>query len=145
MGFPGGSLGKESACNTGDTRAVDLIPRSGRSSRGGHGNPLQYSCLENPTDRRTWRARVHGSQRLGHDWSDWTQHICYSCLNCPTDFDVLFCFLHSLHISAGEISIGLSLNSFLFLWQFFIHWFAHQNCSSFLSYFFPLPFYFSLS
>ena len=43
--FPGGSDGKESSCKTQD---LDLIPRLGRSPGGGHGNPLQYSCLENP-------------------------------------------------------------------------------------------------
>ena len=35
----------------------------------GHGNPLQYSCLENPMDRGAWQATVHGSQRVGHDWA----------------------------------------------------------------------------
>ena len=44
MGFPGGSDGKESACNVGD---LGLIAGLGRSPEGGHGNPLQYSCLEN--------------------------------------------------------------------------------------------------
>ena len=43
MGLPGGSDGKESACNAGD---LDSIPGLGRSPGGGHGNPLQYSCLE---------------------------------------------------------------------------------------------------
>ena len=47
MGFPGGSDGKESACNAGD---ADSVPESGRSPGGGKGNPLQYSCLENPID-----------------------------------------------------------------------------------------------
>ena len=46
--FPGGSEGKESACNPGDS---DVIPGSGRSPGGRNGNPLQYSCLENPMDR----------------------------------------------------------------------------------------------
>ena len=46
--FPGGSDSKESACNAGDPGS---IPGSGRSLGGGHGNPLQYSCLESPTDR----------------------------------------------------------------------------------------------
>ena len=49
-------IGKESACNAGDS---SLIPGSGRSPGGGHGNPLQYSCLENPMDRGAWRAKVH--------------------------------------------------------------------------------------
>ena len=46
--------------DTGDVKDLDLIPGLGRSLRGGHGNPLQYSCLENPMDRRVWWATVHG-------------------------------------------------------------------------------------
>ena len=53
MGFPGGSVGKETACNAGDTGYMGSVPGLERSSGGGHGNPLQYSCLENPIDRRT--------------------------------------------------------------------------------------------
>ena len=56
MDFPGGSVGKESACNAGDT---GLIPGSGRSPEGGHGNLLQYSCLENSVDRGVWQTTVH--------------------------------------------------------------------------------------
>ena len=52
-GFPGGSVGKESACNAGDPGS---IPRLGRSSREGNCNPLQYSCLGNPVDRGAWQA-----------------------------------------------------------------------------------------
>ena len=58
-GFPGGSVGKESACNVGDTGDVCSISGSGRSPGEGHGNPLQYSCLENPMDRGGWWATVH--------------------------------------------------------------------------------------
>ena len=58
-GFPGGSVGKESICNAGDLRDMDLIPGSRRSPGGGHGNPFQYSCLENPMDRGAWWATVH--------------------------------------------------------------------------------------
>ena len=57
-GFPGGSMGKESACNAGDARDSGLIPGWGRSPGGGHGNPLQYSCLENPMDRGAWQSRL---------------------------------------------------------------------------------------
>ena len=57
-GFPGGSLGKESSCNAGDTEDTSLVPGLGRSPRGGHGNPLQYSCLEDSMDRGDWRATV---------------------------------------------------------------------------------------
>ena len=54
-GFPGGSEVKASACNAGDS-----IPESGRSPGEGNGNPLQYSCLENPMDGGAWWATVHG-------------------------------------------------------------------------------------
>ena len=62
--FPHSSVGKESACNAGD---LGSIPGSGRSPEEGNGNPLQYSCLENPTDRVAWHATVHGVTRVGHD------------------------------------------------------------------------------
>ena len=69
LGFPGGSDGKESTCNAGD---LALIPGLGRSPGRGHGNPLQYFCLENPMDRGAWRATVHGVSRIRHDWA--TKH-----------------------------------------------------------------------
>ena len=50
---------KHLPANAGNIRDVDSIPGSGRSPGGGHGNPLQYSCLENPTDRGVWQATVH--------------------------------------------------------------------------------------
>ena len=57
VGFPGGSEVKVSACNAED---LGSIPGSGRSPGEGNGNPLQYSCLENPMDRGAWWAPVHG-------------------------------------------------------------------------------------
>ena len=57
-------LVKESACNAGD---LGSITRSGRSPGEGNGNPLQYSCLENPMVRRAWGATVHGVARVGRD------------------------------------------------------------------------------
>ena len=56
-GFPGGSDGRESACNAGDQ---GLIPGSGRPPGEGNSNPLKYSCLKNSMDRGAWRATVHG-------------------------------------------------------------------------------------
>ena len=53
-----GSVGKESACNAGDTGDAGLIPGLGRSLGEGNGNPLQYSCLENPMDRGAWLGTV---------------------------------------------------------------------------------------
>ena len=64
MGFPHSSVGKESACSAGD---LGSIPGSGRSPGEGNGNPLQYSCLENPMDRGVWQATTHGVARVGHD------------------------------------------------------------------------------
>ena len=60
-GFPGGSVGKESARNVGDP---DSIPGSGRSPEEGNGNPLQYSCLENSMDGGAWRATVYRVSRV---------------------------------------------------------------------------------
>ena len=51
---------KSSPANAGDIRDVGLVPELGRSPGGGHGNLLQYSCLENPMDRGAWQAIVHG-------------------------------------------------------------------------------------
>ena len=51
---------KNPPASGGDSRDVGLIPESGRSAGGGHGSPLQYSCLQNPLDRAAWWAAVHG-------------------------------------------------------------------------------------
>ena len=66
LGFPGDSVGKESACNVGD---LGLIPGLGRSPGGGHGNPLQYSCLESPHGQRS----LAGCSPWGHKESDTTE------------------------------------------------------------------------
>ena len=70
-----------------DAKDAGLIPGSGRSPEGENGNPLQYSCLENPMGRGAWWATVVGSQRVGHD---------YACTH--TSFSELFllCLLFSL-------------------------------------------------
>ena len=62
--FPSGSDHEESACHAGD---LGSDPGSGRSPGEGNGNPLQYSCLENPMDRGAWQAAVHGFTK------SWTQ------------------------------------------------------------------------
>ena len=55
----GGAVVKNPPANAGDKRDAGSIPESGRSPGGGHGNPLQYSCLENPMDRGAWQATVY--------------------------------------------------------------------------------------
>ena len=72
MGFLGGANGKEPLANAGDIRGVGLIPGLRRSPKGGHGHPLQYSCLENPMDRGAWSATVHGVTEL--DTTEETEH-----------------------------------------------------------------------
>ena len=66
LGFPGGSDSKESICDAGD---LGSIPGWGRSPGGGHGNPLQYSCLENPHGQRS----LAGYNPWGHKESDTTE------------------------------------------------------------------------
>ena len=74
--FPGDSDGKASACNTGDPGS---IPGLGRSPGEGKGNPLQYSCLENPRDRGAWQATVHGVAKSRTRLSHFTSlHFLYS-------------------------------------------------------------------
>ena len=84
-GFPGGSLVKYPPANEGDTGDVGSIPGSGKSPGGGNGNPLQYSCLENPKDRGAWWTTVRGITEL-----DTTQH---------TRGDR--CLLSQLHVCRG--------------------------------------------
>ena len=57
---------KKPPANAGDIRGAGSVPRSGRSLGGGHANLLQYSFLENPTDRGAWRATVH---RVAKSWT----------------------------------------------------------------------------
>ena len=59
MGLPGALAVKNPSANAGDIRVTGSIPGLGRSPGGGHGNPLQYSCLENPMDRGAWWVIVH--------------------------------------------------------------------------------------
>ena len=84
----GGSEVKTSACNAGD---LGSIPGSGRSPGEGNGNPLQYSCLENPMDGGAWWATVHGVAKSWTRLSDFTSlHFIIilfnHLINCPTAF-----------------------------------------------------------
>ena len=66
--FPGGPSGiKNSPANRGDERDTGSIPGLGRSLGGGHGDPLQYSCLENPHGQRSLAGHYHGVAKSGHD------------------------------------------------------------------------------
>ena len=76
MGFPGGASVKNPSANAGDIRDTSSIPRSGRSLGGGLGNPLQYSCLENPIDRVAWWAIVHGVTKNQTQLKQLSMHTC---------------------------------------------------------------------
>ena len=75
VGFPGGSEVKVPASNAGN---LGSIPGSGRSPREGNGNPLQYSCLENPMDGGAWWATVHGVTKSRTRLSDFTFTFTFS-------------------------------------------------------------------
>ena len=78
MGFPGGMVVKNLHATAGDIGEAELVPNLGRSPGGGKGNPLQYSCLENPMDRGVWRATVHGVA-VGHDRACTHMHTYRHC------------------------------------------------------------------
>ena len=84
LAFPGGSSSKESACNAGN---LGLIPGSGRSPGGGHGNPLQYSCWENSMDRGAWGLTVHKvAKRLSNSYTHTHTHTHTIRLYQPSEF-----------------------------------------------------------
>ena len=87
IGFPSGSDGKQSACNVGD---LGLIPGLGRSPGGGHGNPLQYSCLENPHGLRS----LAGHSPWGCEESDTTEWLstAHKVLDSKSHWDRSFVF-----------------------------------------------------
>ena len=88
VGFPGGLVVKESACNAGDSGNVGLIPGLGRSPGEGNGNLLQYSCQGNPMVRGVWQATVLGIAK------SWTQ---LSYFTHTTDYEVVSHWGFDLH------------------------------------------------
>ena len=81
-GFPGGSDGKESACNVGD---LGLTPGSGRFPGEGNGNPLQYSCWRVPWTEEPGGLQSMGSRRVGQNWATNT-HKCLKVLPCELKY-----------------------------------------------------------
>ena len=95
LGFPDGSNGKESACSAGD---LGLIPGSGKSPGKGHGNQLQYSCLENSMERGAWQA---GYSSWGLEELDTTERLIFSLQSLsvfPPDHNVCSCVIHTHHL-----------------------------------------------
>ena len=75
-GFPGGSVVKNLPANAGDTGDTGLVPESGRFPGGGHGNSLQYPCLESPKNRGAWWAAVHRIANSQTRLSDLAHVLC---------------------------------------------------------------------
>ena len=82
MDFPGGASGKEHACHAGDRRNMGSLFGLGRPPGGGHSNPLQYSCLENPMDRGAWWATVHWAVKSKTQLKQLGMHRCIRVCVC---------------------------------------------------------------
>ena len=97
-----------------DATDMNWIPGLGRSPGGGNGNPLQYSCLENPVDRGAWRAAIHGPQGVGHDFemlclvleNESEREVAQSCL---TLYDPMDCSLPGSSVHGIFQARGLAL------------------------------------
>ena len=77
-------MAKNLPTNAGDVRDMGSIPESGRSLGGGHGNPVQYSCLENPVDRGAWQATVHRDTKSQTELKqpNCSMHTCRGIFDC---------------------------------------------------------------
>ena len=85
LGSPGGASGKEPACRCRlDEREVGMIPGLGRSPGGGHGSPLQYSCLESHGQKSLAGYSPWG-HKVGHDWA--TKDACIKCVNKAAPYE----------------------------------------------------------
>ena len=97
MDFPGSSDGKASAYNVGD---LGSIPGSGRSPGEGNGNPLKYSCLENPMDRGAWWATIHGVAKSRTGSSDFCVCMCVCVIStsCVHTLFILSIYEHMSYL-----------------------------------------------
>ena len=121
LGFPGGSDGKESACSAGD---LGSTPGSGRSSGERKGNPLQYSCVENPTERSLVRYSGKESQRVQHDWGTFTHSLnCYYYMSNSTERPT-HCSLAKTRTLSNEWTVSFSLQKrpLVVGWGIFLNW-----------------------
>ena len=98
-GFPGSSVVRNPPASAGNAGDLGSIPGSGRSPGGGHGNPLHYSCLESPMDRRAWWATVHGVAKSQTRLCDW---VCMLSLGSPKRCYMLGVSTPEIKDAAGE-------------------------------------------
>ena len=108
-GSPGGSEVKNLPANAGDE---GLIPGLGRSPRGGHGNPLQYSCLENHMDRGAWQTIVHGA------W----QTIVHGVAKSQAQLKQLSTDVHTLTVLLSQVTVKHTLHIPMLSFFAFLRW-----------------------
>ena len=113
---------KNPSANAGDIRDRGLIPGSGRSPRGGHGNPLQYSCLEKHMDRGAWQMPVLQSQPpvLGSQSWTWLKWLAILCNSAFKWVYLSFSPLHFASLLFKALCTPCSDNYFAFLHFFFL-------------------------
>ena len=115
LGLPRWHSGKNPPANAGDARDVGSTPGSGRSPGREHGNPLQYSCLENPMNRGAWRATVHGVTHSQTRLKWLSTHISHT-VRCTG----LRCIVHSV-LNDADIYVSHTLITIkFFLPQIFL-------------------------
>ena len=139
MGFTGGAGGKEPACQCSTQQMWDLISGSERSSGGGHGNPLQYPCLENPHGQRSPVGCSPWGCRVGHGWNN-LAHSTQCSRGLPTVVSLRVCE----RAGWGErerwrelVLLCMSVGGIVYLYA--------VNCSKAQEWFFFFTFFFSLS
>ena len=149
LAFPDGSVVKNTPVNTGDAGDTGSIPGSGRSPGEGNGNPLQYSCLENPMDRGIWQATIHRVAKTQTWLSNWLHipHLIfpfiYGYINGHLGFSHILAFVNDAAINIGvQISfekcvcvsfrsgIAKSYSTSIFNFLRFLHTIVHSNCTS---------------
>ena len=124
--------------NEGDIRDSGSIPRSGRSPGGGHGNPLQYFCLENLMDRGAWQATVDGVTRVGHDLATKPPTTCMKCsLGSLYWRDLIFFILLFSSISFHWSLRKAFLSLLAILWHSAFKWYIFPFSLLFTSLLFP--------
>ena len=121
---------KNLPAKAGDIKDAGLIPEFGRSPGGGHGNPLQYSCLEHPWTEEQGRSQSMASHRVRNDQATAANAVKgFSVIN-ETEVDVfleLSCFFYD-PMDVGNFIFGSSAfsKSSLYTWKFSVHYFARR-------------------
>jgi len=109
MGFPGGTSGEEPKARV--VRDSGSIPGSGRFLGGGYGNPLQYSCLENPMDRGGWQATVHKVSQSQTQLKQLNMHACTFYRYLISTYGIICHFRHCfLIVSVFSVSLLIFLS-----------------------------------